>query len=67
MVFNEPEASLHEDLLPAVARLVMRAAKTSQVCLTTHSKTLAAALERAGKPMLIRLEKRGGATEIDEG
>ena len=62
MVFNEPESSLHESLLPAVARLVVRAARHSQVCLTTHSQTLANELARAGKPTVIRLEKRAGAT-----
>lgn len=65
MVFNEPEASLHEDLLPVVAQLVVRAARTSQVCLTTHSVTLLSALERTGKTTSIRLEKRLGATCVE--
>ena len=66
MVFNEPEASLHEHLLPTVARLVLAAAKNSQVCLTTHSTTLASELGRAGNPLLLQLIKRGGETMLDE-
>lgn len=44
MVINEPETSLHTDLLPALGRLIRRAAEHSQVWVVTHSATLAAAL-----------------------
>jgi predicted ATPase len=62
MVFNEPEASLHPDLLPAIARLVARAARASKICLTTHSMTLVSELQRASRPFVIQLRKEDGAT-----
>jgi len=31
MVLNEPETSLHADLLPALARLIIRASQRSRV------------------------------------
>jgi predicted ATPase len=45
LAVNEPETSLHGRLLPALARLVVRAAATAQVLVTTHSKTLAGEIE----------------------
>lgn len=65
MVFNEPEASLHPDLLPAIARLVARAARQSQMCLTTHSTKLVSELQRVGRPFVIQLRKALGATVVD--
>lgn len=44
MVVNEPESSLHPDLLPALARLVVRAAERTQVVIVTHSGPLLRAL-----------------------
>lgn len=40
MVLNEPETSLHPDLLPPLARLVERAARETQLVLVSHSRTL---------------------------
>jgi len=37
MVLNEPETSLHPDLLPALARLITRAASRSQVWVVSHA------------------------------
>jgi predicted ATPase len=45
LAVNEPETSLHGRLLPALARLVVRAAGTAQVLVTTHSRTLAGEIE----------------------
>ncbi len=36
MVLNEPETSLHPDLLPALARLIAGAAKRTQVWVVSH-------------------------------
>jgi len=47
MVMNESETSLHPDLMPALARLIERAARQCQIWVVTHSTRLAAALERA--------------------
>ena len=44
VVLNEPETSLHPELLPALAALMRRAAEDSQLVVVTHSEPLAAAL-----------------------
>jgi predicted ATPase len=44
IALNEPEASLHPDLLPALARAIARAAERSQVWVVTHSTILAQAI-----------------------
>jgi len=40
MVLNEPETSLHPDLLPALARLIIRASQHSQVWVVSHANRL---------------------------
>ena len=40
MVLNEPETSLHPDLLPALGRLVRRASAATQIVVVSHSRTL---------------------------
>lgn len=47
LVLNEPETSLHPDLLPALAELVVTATRGTQVVVVTHALALRAALERA--------------------
>lgn len=64
MVLNEPETSLHPDLLPALSRLVASAAKHSQMILVTHSKSLIAALTAQPDCNSITLEKTNGQTTI---
>jgi predicted ATPase len=66
LVLNEPEASLHPDLLPALGRLVAQAARASQVVVVSHSTRLVAALEAAPDLDLraIVLEKDLGETRI---
>ncbi len=44
IALNEPEASLHPQLLPALARIIALAAQRSQVWVVTHSQVLADAL-----------------------
>lgn len=48
LVLNEPESSLHPDLLPALGRLVRQAARNSQVIVVSHAARLIATLEDAG-------------------
>lgn len=45
MVLNEPETSLHPDLLPPLARLLRRAAEQVQLVVVSHSRPLIDALE----------------------
>ncbi len=64
MVLNEPETSLHPDLLAPLARLIGKAAERSQIILVSHARDLVAALrqEISAKPIL--LEKRLGETMV---
>jgi predicted ATPase len=72
MVLNEPETSLHPDLLPALARLIEQAAKRSQVWVVSHAPRLIAALEDVSACNVISLEKDlsqmrvVGQRELDE-
>ena len=63
LVLNEPETSLHPDLLPALGRLVARAAQATQVIVVSHARRLIAALEEAGC-VSFELEKEFGATQV---
>ncbi len=64
MVLNEPETSLHPDLLPALARLIIRAAESTQVWVVTHADQLIRSLERHPCCNRIELEKNLGQTQI---
>ncbi len=64
MVLNEPETSLHPDLLPALARLIVEASKQSQLWVVSHSARLIAALEETGSCNSLRLTKDMGETQI---
>ena len=68
LVLNEPETSLHPDLLPALGRLVAHAARASQVIVVSHASRLIAALEDAAHGAVglqsVVLEKRLGETRI---
>lgn len=63
-VLNEPEASLHPDLLPALAALISRAALGSQIVVVTHAAPLVSALARRRDVSTIELTKTEGRTEI---
>lgn len=64
MVLNEPESSLHPDLLPALGRLIKQASRTSQLWVVTHSTRLAAALDDADDANTIVLEKDEEGTSV---
>lgn len=65
IALNEPESSLHPDLLEPLARLIVRAAERTQIWLVTHSERLAAALAREGALKPFTVIKRDGETWID--
>jgi predicted ATPase len=70
LVLNEPENSLHPDLLPALARLAVAAAGRAPVMLVTHSGPLldavGTATEEAGTDLgVVRLVKDLGETQVD--
>jgi predicted ATPase len=65
LVLNEPETSLHPDLVPPLAELVVEAARHTQVVAVTHSRALVAALEgRDPDVQLIELAKDFGETRV---
>jgi predicted ATPase len=68
MVLNEPETSLHPDLLPALARLIIQAAKNTQIWVISHATRLIAALEKSKECNSLQLEKNLGQTlVVDQG
>jgi predicted ATPase len=66
MVLNEPETSLHPDLLAPLARLIARAAETTQIIVVTHAQALASALSDAGDARELTLYKDLGETLVDQ-
>lgn len=62
MVINEPETSLHPDLLPALARLIARAAEFTQIWVVSHSPALIVELEKSEDCNPVRLYKDLGQT-----
>jgi len=62
---NEPESSLHPELLEPLARLIVRAAERTQVWVVTHSERLAAAFEACGNVRPHTVIKRNGETWIE--
>lgn len=67
MILNEPENSLHPDLLPALSRLIVAASERTQVIVVTHSQQLRQNLEVEGLAASIRLYKELGETLIEDG
>jgi predicted ATPase len=64
LVFNEPESSLHERLLPPLASLFAAAAARSQLLLTTHARVLADAIAEQTECRRVDLELRAGRTVV---
>lgn len=66
LVLNEPETSLHPDVLPALAHLVVEASQRTQVVLVSHSTALAAGLRDALGDGLVHHElvKELGETRV---
>jgi predicted ATPase len=64
MVLNEPETSLHPDLLPALARLIMLASSRTQLVVVSHSQILIRALEQDPLCRRLHLEKSFGETVL---
>lgn len=65
MVLNEPETSLHPDLLPALARLIVAAAKNTQIIAVSHSQVLIEALTSAPECIRLHLVKDFGETRLE--
>lgn len=68
MVLNEPETSLHPDLLPALGRLISLASRNTQVWVVTHSQRLVAAMKADFECSAIELDKELGESVVcDQG
>lgn len=64
MVLNEPETSLHPDLLPALGRLIIAASKQTQVWVVSHASRLIATLKESPECNTLELDKQLGQTCI---
>ena len=64
IVLNEPETSLHPDLLGALGRLIGQASKRAQIVVVTHSAALISSLAQQPEYHPIILEKKLGETCI---
>ena len=64
LVLNEPETSLHPDLLPALGRLITRAAQRSQVVVVSHAPPLIDALQQLPECNSIMLTKSFSETAM---
>ncbi|MCJ2115839.1 AAA family ATPase [Methylobacterium sp. J-001] len=65
IALNEPETSLHPDLMEPLARLIARAAQRTQVWLVTHSERLADGIATHGGARPRVVVKREGETWIE--
>jgi predicted ATPase len=64
LALNEPEASIHPGLLPALGHLIAGAAENSQLWITTHSQQLASLISDRSGEGLIELRKVDGHTRL---
>lgn len=65
IALNEPETSLHPDMLPALADMIANASTDSQIWIVTHSESLAAAIEKRCGARPKRVIRNDGATWIE--
>ncbi len=65
MVLNEPETSLHPDLLPALARLILAAGEQTQIIVVSHAPQLIEVLAAASSCVRLHLVKEFGETRLE--
>jgi predicted ATPase len=66
MVLNEPESSLHPDLLLPLARLISAAAKRSQIVVVSHAADLVDALRQEGGRQVLLDKQLSQTVVIDD-
>lgn len=64
LVLNEPESSLHPELLAPLAALIARTSEKTQIVVVSHSQPLIAALRELADPLMVELVKQEGQTLI---
>lgn len=65
MVLNEPETSLHPDLLAPLARLILAAAKETQIIVVSHAQKLIEELMASSVCTRLHLVKDFGETKLE--
>lgn len=65
IALNEPEASLHPDMIPSLARMIAQASERSQIWVVTHSSALASAIAEHCGSRPIRVSKQDGETVLE--
>lgn len=66
MVLNEPEMSLHPELLPALVDLIREVSKSTQVWVISHADAMIRTLSKAKGCSHVELEKTLGATGLSD-
>jgi predicted ATPase len=64
LALNEPETSLHPDLIDPLARLIVQASKYTQIWITTHAQALADRVEEHSGVPRVRLLMDDGETLV---
>jgi predicted ATPase len=65
MVLNEPETSLHPDVLPPLARLILAAAQHTQIIVVSHAQHLIGLLTAEPICTHLQLLKSFGETTVE--
>lgn len=65
LALNEPETSLHPDLIQPLAELIVAASQNSQLWVTTHSQDLAMRIEKLSGNKTVNLIRTEAGTQID--
>lgn len=65
LALNEPEMSLHPDLMQPLSELIASASQYSQIWVTTHSPELATMIENSSGIKIINLVRNEAGTQID--
>lgn len=66
LVLNEPETSLHPDLLPALGRLILTAAEQTQIIVVSHAAALVDQLAATSVCVHLHLKKDFGETVLND-
>ena len=65
IALNEPETSLHPSLLPALGRIIAKAAERTQIWVVTHSQVLADAIAEESGVRPRTVIRRDGSTWLE--
>ena len=65
IALNEPEASLHPDMLLPLADMIVEASRSSQIWIVTHSEQLATAIQERTGVRAKRVIRKDGATWLE--